>query len=233
MPARFAIALVAILLPATLLAQEPKLPSVKEYDRLVRDSLREAHNKGAELYNDNKDFVGAYRIFQGALLTIRPLLPHHPAAQKMIDDGLAAAAKEARVDQKAHRLHVAIEAVREHLKGEPAKKPEEKKPEGKKTEKPPMTAGGGPGFRGVVTLKGQPLAAGSVIFVSLDKPKPVVIAAEIQGNGQYAPMEVVPPGKYVVIVQGKGVPEKYQLTTTSGLTVDVQAPPMVYDIVLQ
>ena len=75
--------------------------------------------------------------------------------------------------------------------------------------------------------------AGSVIFVSLDKPKPVVIAAEIQGNGQYAPLQGVPPGKYVVIVQGKGVPEKYQLTTTSGLMVDVQAPPMVYDIVLQ
>ena len=114
------------------------------------------------------------------------------------------------------------------LKDRPIKKSEEKK-----TEKPPMAAGGGPGFRGAVTLKGQPLAGGSVIFVSLDKPKPVVIAAEIQGNGQYAPLQGVPPGKYVVIVQGKGVPEKYQLTTTSGLMVDVQAPPMVYDIVLQ
>ena len=28
-------------------------------------------------------------------------------------------------------------------------------------------------------------------------------------------------GKYVVIVTGKGVPEKYQLTTTSGLVIEV------------
>jgi hypothetical protein len=75
--------------------------------------------------------------------------------------------------------------------------------------------------------------AGDVVFVSLDKPKPIVIAAAIQGNGQYAPLEAIPPGKYVVIVTGKGVPEKYQLTTTSGLTTEVQPPPSVFNIALQ
>jgi hypothetical protein len=67
----------------------------------------------------------------------------------------------------------------------------------------------------------------------LDQPKPRVITAAIQGDGQYAPREAVPPGQYVVIVTGKGVPEKYQLTTTSGIVLDVKPPPGTYDIELK
>jgi hypothetical protein len=66
--------------------------------------------------------------------------------------------------------------------------------------------------------------------VSLDRPRPAVITALIQQDGQYAPMEVVPPGKYAVIVRAKAVPEKYQLTTTSGLEVNVPPPPFTFDI---
>ena len=244
MSARPFAALFALILPTSFLAQEPKLPDAKAFDKLIVDTLRDVHNKGADLYNTKKEFEGTYRMYQGALVAVRPLLAHRPAAQKMIDDGLAAAEKESSVAQKAFKLHEAIEGVRSHLKGEPAKKPEEKRPEEKKPEekkpeekKPkdskPPSAGGGPGFRGTVTFKGQPLAAGDVILVSLDKPKPIVITAAIQADGQYAPMEVVPAGKYVVIVAGKGVPDKYQLTTTSGLSIEVQAPPQVFDIALQ
>ncbi len=238
------IAALAVLFSATIAAaDDPKLPDAKAFDKLVVDSLRDVHNAGADLYNMSKDFTGTYRMYQGALLTVRPLLAHRPAAQKIIDDGIAASDKETGVAQKAFKLHEAIEGVRSLLKGETVKK-DEKKPEGKKPEgkKPPedknprpapTAFGSGPGFRGTVTFKGKPLAGGDVIFVSLDQPKPRVFAATIQDNGQYAPMEVVPPGKYVVVVQGKGVPEKYQLTTTSGLTADVGPPPSVFDIALQ
>jgi len=227
-----------LVLAAIVSAQEPKLPDVKTFDRLVVDTLRDVHNKGADLYNLKKEFEGTYRMYHGSLLTVRPLLGHRPEAQKLIDDGLVAAEKEPSVAHKAIRLHETIEAVRSNLKGEPARKPADKKPEEmksggggkeKKKGKQPVAAAGGPGFRGRVTFKGQPLPAGEVILVSLDKPKPVVIAAAIQGDGQYAPMEVVPPGKYVVIVKGKAVPEKYQLTTTSGLQIEMQGPPAVFD----
>jgi hypothetical protein len=245
-------ALLAFVLPATLCAQEPKLPDAKAFDKLVVDTLREVHNRGADLYNTKKEFEGTYRMYEGALVTVRPLLAHRPAAQKMIDDGLAAAEKEAAAAQKAFRLHEAIEAVRAHLKGDPGKKPDDKKPEEKKpvekkpkekkpddkkadNKKPknPVSVSGGPGFRGRVTLNGQPLKAGDVIFVSLDKPRPVVITAAIQADGQYAPMEVVSPGKYAVIVKGPNVPEKYQLTTTSALVIDHQGPPAVFDFDLK
>ena len=101
---------------------------------------------------------------------------------------------------------------------------------GKKKGKRPVAPAGGPGFRGTVTYKGQPVPAGDVLLVSLDRPRPIVIAAAIQDNGQYAPMAVVPPGKYVVIVAGKHIPAKYHLTTTSGLEIEVTQPPTVFDI---
>jgi hypothetical protein len=222
--------LVVLTAACSLRADEPKLPDAKAFDKLVVDTLRDVHNKGADLYNTKKEFEGTYRMYQGALLAVKPLLGHRPAAQKIIDDGFAAAEKEANVAQKAFKMHEAIEAVRALLKeGGSAKKPEDAKPK----EKNPVAAGGGPGFRGRVTLKGQPLAGGEITFVSLDQPKPRVFSAKIQDDGQYAPAEVVPPGKYVVIVTGKGVPEKFQLTTTSGLVIEVTPPPSVRDFDLQ
>ena len=131
-------------------ADEPKLPDVKVYDKLVIDTLREVHNKGADLYNTAKDFAGAYRVYQGALVAVRPLLAHRPDAQKMIDAGLDAAEKEADAAKKAFLLHESIEGVRKYLKvaiGEkkadepkksdvPAKMPEEKKPDPTPVKKP-------------------------------------------------------------------------------------------------
>jgi hypothetical protein len=180
-------------------------------------------------------------MYHGALLTVRPLIGHRPDAQKLIDAGLAAAEKETNAAQKAFRLHETIEAVRSNLKGEPAWTPTDKKHEemksggevkgkGKKKGKQPVAAAGGPGFRGTVTFKGQPLPGGEVILVSLDKPKPIVISAQIQDNGQYAPIGAIPTGKYVVILKGKYIQEKYQLTTTSGLQIEVREPPTVFDI---
>ena len=127
-------------------ADEPKLPDVKAFDKLVIDTLRAVHNKGADLYNEGKDFAGAYRVYQGALLTVRPLLAHRPDAQKIIDTGLDDAEKEADVSRKAFLLHGTIEGVRKNLKiaindtkpAPPVKKPEEKAPDEPKKTDPPM-----------------------------------------------------------------------------------------------
>jgi hypothetical protein len=119
------------------------------FDKLVIDTLREVHNTGADLFNTTKDFTGTYRMYQGALLTVRPLIGHHAAAQKLIDEGLSAAESEPNPARKAFKLHETIEAVRAHLKAaamppapvppkaaaplEPAPAPREvKKPDGKK-----------------------------------------------------------------------------------------------------
>lgn len=230
-------------------ADDPKaVVDAKAFDKLVVDSLKEVHNRGADLYNTGNDFVGAYRMYEGGLLAVRPLLGHRPDEQKAIDEGVAAAEKETDLARKAFLLHETIERVRTGLRvplPEP-KKPETKTPEVKKPEAvavAPMPkgkdagdtakAGGGPGLRGRVTVKGKPLDAGEVTFVSLGKAAPRVFTAKVQGDGQYAPMEVIPPGEYVVIVTGKGVPEKFQTTTTSGLRVTVKGPPEVFDFNLE
>jgi hypothetical protein len=118
-----------ILTSSTLLAEDSKLPDAKTYDKIVVDSLAHVHNKAADLYNEHKDFAGAYRMFQGALLTVRPLLAHQATAQKMIDDGLAAVEKEPSVAVRAFKLHETIENVRALLKtgGAPVVKPVETK----------------------------------------------------------------------------------------------------------
>jgi hypothetical protein len=131
-----------ILTTSTLLADDPKMPDVKAYDKLVVDSLAQVHNKAADLYNEHKDFAGAYRMFQGALITVRPLLAHQATAQKMIDDGLAAVEKEPSIAVRAFRLHETIESVRALLKtgGMPVVKPvETKKPAELKPVEPTVT----------------------------------------------------------------------------------------------
>ena len=144
----------AALLGSAASADDAKLPDAKTFDKLVIDSLREVHNRGADLYNTSKDYPGAYRVYQGALATVRPLLAHRPETQKIIDAGLAAAEKETDPARKAFVLHDAIEAVRKNLKvvngfipPEPKSddtKPDDKKPEDKKPEdkKEPGAAGG-------------------------------------------------------------------------------------------
>lgn len=241
-------------LPAAAAADEAKLPDVAAFDRLVVDTLRDVHNRGADLYNTSKDFPGAFRMYEGALRTVRPLLTHRPVAQKMIEDGLAEADKESAPAQKAFKLHETIEAVRKHLKevgarpDDKAKKPKddakspevappphEKKAEVKPDEgkqpkdSAPVGAKTG-GLSGQVRYKGQPLTAGEVTMVSLDLPKPRVFTAAIGKGGSYAFAERLPPGRYAVIVTGKTVPEKYATTTNSGITFDVKPGRSVHDI---
>jgi hypothetical protein len=108
--------LAALLVTGTLPAEDPKLPDAKTYDKLVVDTLRDVHNAGADLYNISRDFSGTYRLYHGALITVRPLLAHQPNAQKLIDAGLAEADKESNVSLKAFKLHETIENVRGFLK---------------------------------------------------------------------------------------------------------------------
>src|SRR5712691_3486957 len=105
----------------------------KELDGQLVEMLRDVHNRGAELYNGG-DVAGCYRMFQGALMAVRPALALHPELQKTIDAGLAGADRNPRVDLRAFALHDLIEKVRAELKGGTAAKSAEKMPTGKKPE---------------------------------------------------------------------------------------------------
>src|SRR5262245_39489144 len=61
----------------------------KDFDATVYKTLRDVINRGADLYNAG-DTAGCYRLYEGALLALRPLLDHRPELQKSIAQGLDA-----------------------------------------------------------------------------------------------------------------------------------------------
>lgn len=86
------------------------------FDRQISDSLRDMHNKAAELFNTAKDYNGSYRMFQGGLLVVRPMLSHRPDVQQLLDQGLQEAEKLASLPDRAMRLHKTIEDMRAKLR---------------------------------------------------------------------------------------------------------------------
>jgi hypothetical protein len=224
---RYLLAAAALFAAAAASAQPPQPPTLAELDKLAADALREVHNRGAELYNRG-DPAGCYRMYEGAIIAIRPFLAHRPAAVKALDDGLAEVSRSSDgVKVQAFRLHELIEQVRTDLKAgakQAAPKPTDP------AANPP--AGTTAGLKGVVTLNGAALDAGEVTFVTLDLPRPRVFTAKVKG-GAYAFADPLPVGKYVVIVTGKGVPEKFQTTLTSGIRAEVAGGPNNFDLDLK
>ena len=98
------------------------------FDKQLSDALRDMHNRAADLFNVNKDYPGAYRMFQGGLYMARPLLAHRPDIQQILDAGLQDAEKVPSMPERAMRLHKTIEDMRAKLKGAAAAKPPESKP---------------------------------------------------------------------------------------------------------
>jgi hemoglobin len=104
-------------------AKKGSSPEAKELDQRIYTALRDVINTGAELYNrpkPNNDPNGCYRLYQGSLVTLKPLLAHRPGLQKAIDDALAKADAERSVYERAFILRYAIGRVREETGGEAA-----------------------------------------------------------------------------------------------------------------
>jgi hypothetical protein len=126
----------------TACAQEPKQLHEKHDSTALYKSLGDVINVGAKLFNDQSDYAGCYRLFQGSLLSVRPFLAGE--LQKKIDKGLTSAEKQASYADRAWELRGVLDDVRRQLK--PAettaadkkenKKIDEKKVEGKKSGAP-------------------------------------------------------------------------------------------------
>lgn len=218
----------------------------KALDKAIVASLRDVHDRGADLYNLAKDYTGAYRMYEGGLVAVKPLLAHRPDVQKGIDDGLSAASREADVARKAFLLHESIEKVRAELKGVAATKKTDMKQSTETTKpkdaNPPLPrrkttepAADTVSLSGRVTVNGQPVEGGTVSLTTADaKTAEGQFAAALVKDGTYAIKgSGLPPGQYVVAVTGKGVPAKYGKADTSGLTVDVKPGAGTFDFDLK
>lgn len=110
---RLAAGLVLVLLTGALFAGGT---SRKEVEKELFNTLRNVINHGADLFNEPRnDHAGCYRLFEGALTSIRPVLVHYPELQKSIDAALAKAKNEHPV-QGAFTLRAALDQVRATLK---------------------------------------------------------------------------------------------------------------------
>lgn len=83
----------------------------KEIDATAYKTLREVINRGAEVYNAG-DVNGCWRLYEGALLMLKPMLDHRPELQKAIDDGVAGAAQTPFMDRRAWVLRGVIDRIR-------------------------------------------------------------------------------------------------------------------------
>jgi hemoglobin len=93
----------------------------KALDEHIYKTLRDVINKGADLYNSG-DQNGCYRLYEGALMALQPLLDHRPEMQKAITTGIEDARRNADLARRAFVLRDAIDKVRNDIH---PKKPED------------------------------------------------------------------------------------------------------------
>src|SRR5262245_29428304 len=91
------------------LGQEGKPIEEKPEAKALFDSLRDVINSGADLFNNQRDYAGCYRLYQGALLSVRPFLTKE--LQTKVDSSLASAERMPRMAERAFELRSAIDAI--------------------------------------------------------------------------------------------------------------------------
>jgi len=238
---RFALTLVLLgALAPVALAQD-----ANSIDKQINESLREVHDRGADLYNSG-DVVAGYRIYQGGLIVARAALGHRPQLQKIIADGMTAAERQPSVSRRAFLLHELIEQVRTELRTSLKKGPEplsipprEVKPGNKPPVKP--AAGVGEvkgGVVGRVIWQGKPVEGVEVTFVTIGRLDPRVYETTTGAQGVYE-IKDLPSGKYIVMItpgpksEVRKLPERYSTTTTSPLRIDAKGDGEKLDFLLQ
>ncbi len=101
------------------LAQEKPRPDDKKadaglaaIDRGIEAGLFEVIGRGVEMFNKQADPAGCARLYEGALLAVKPLLGHRPALQKTIEQGIAKARRESTWEDSAFAYRAVLDEVR-------------------------------------------------------------------------------------------------------------------------
>jgi hypothetical protein len=83
-------------------------------DAVLFTTLREVINRGVDLYNAG-DMAACYRVYEGSLMTVRPLLADKPDLQKAISTALGSAERDPLTWRRAFTLRNALDKVRAEL----------------------------------------------------------------------------------------------------------------------
>jgi hypothetical protein len=242
-------------------AQEKKDKKVppKHDASVLNESLRDVINTGANMFNEQGDHAGCYRLYQGSLLSVRPFVA--AALQKNIDDGINKAEKMSSFADRAFELRRVLDEVRAAAKsGEKGEKKDDKKDKkdekdkknddkknddkkkGDKKDEKDMknddkNKGEGKGqIAGKVLFDGKPLPGG--YFVTLVGKDAKKHSTAIQKDGTFRFAAPVQTGKYRVAIEpipgektkALAIPARYASEDNSSLVIDVQAGKQQVDL---
>jgi hypothetical protein len=183
--------------------------TTNDHDKAVLDTLKDVHNRGAELYNAG-EHAAAFRLYQGGLIVAKPFLAHREKQQAAIKEGLDQIERsQADAKLKAFRLHEVIEQIRTDLKDELKKKADR--------ENPAEAA-----VTGSVAVAGMPTANIAIAFVPAKTTKPLATAKSAD-DGRFHISTTLPIGAYFVTLVGPGVPEHFAKPETTPLKADLKA----------
>jgi hypothetical protein len=209
-------------------------PVRADVDDLLYFSLRDVHDRGAELFNAG-DHSGAYRMFQGGLIVAKSALDHRPSTQKKIADGLKEVDEIASIEKRAFKLHELIESVRNEIRV-PLNRGPQQIGIAPREIKNASVQEVKDGAVGRVFWQGKPVANVEVAFVTLGMPEPRVFETTTNDQGAYR-LDGVKAGKYLVVLRsgqsGEKWPERYLLTTSTPLRFDVKSGGEKIDLILQ
>lgn len=183
--------------------------STQSLDKMLLDTLKAIHNRGAELYNQG-EHSAAFRLYQGGLIVAKPFLAHRVKQQSAIEEGLDQVEKSnADPRLKAFRLHEVIEQIRNDLK-------DDRKKQIKKAN--PVEAAVG----GEVSIEQRPADHIMVAFFP-DKATIHLATVRTDSEGRFQCATTLPVGKYVVTFVGEGIPESYTTWSTSPVTIELKS----------
>lgn len=101
-----------VVIAATVQAQPPASP--QPIPAALYESLRDVINTGADLFNLQADYSGCFRVFQGSLLSIKPLLS--PDMQREVDQAFARAEKKTTFADRSYELRAVLDRIRDKVK---------------------------------------------------------------------------------------------------------------------
>lgn len=188
-------------------AQEKK--TFEKHDAAALNlALRDVINTGAKLYNENGDHAGCFRMYEGALIAVKPFVA--PDLQKKIDASLGKCDQLGSYAERSFELRKILDEIRERTKGPGDGKAPAAKGEGT--------------ISGKVTFEGKPVAGGYVVvLIGAEKNK---FSAAIHKDGTFTLS--VPVGEYRVAIEpipgakGQPLPPRYNSPATSSLAIRVQ-----------
>lgn len=191
--------------------KKDKKPYEKHDANVLNNALRDVINAGVKMFNEQGDYAGTYRLYQGSLMSVRPFLAAD--LQKRIDTGLARAEGLGNYADRAYELRSVLDDIRSSLKGE---KIGMGTPVGDKGD-----------VSGKLRLEGKAVAGG--YFVTLVGGDGKKFSSAIQKDGSFTFKTPIPTGDYRIAIEpvpsmpGIALPKRYASEGSSSLAVRVHA----------